>query len=75
MIDAHGAAVLKNSHVLLIVLTISVIAVYVIFALLQTPAPQNIMYDLVQANIQQSGVTNPVTAVLHVFRICGVFLR
>ena len=75
MIDAHGATVLKNSYVLLITLTISVLAGYVIFALLQTPAPQNIMYDLVQANIQKSGVSNPVTAVLLNFRAYDTFLE
>jgi multisubunit Na+/H+ antiporter MnhB subunit len=75
MIDAHSSAVLKKSYVLLIALIISVLMGGVVFALLQTPAPQNIMYDLVQANIQQSGVTNPVTAVLLNFRAYDTFLE
>jgi multisubunit Na+/H+ antiporter MnhB subunit len=68
MIDAHDNTSLKNRYVFIIIMAISMLAGCVIYALLQTPAPQNIMYDLVQANIQQSGVTNPVTAVLLNFR-------
>ena len=69
MIDAHSDKNLKFGHIVVIVSIISILTALIIYALLQTPLHENIIYDLILNEMPKSGVTNPVTAVLLNFRV------
>lgn len=68
MIEAHSHKPLKASLVIAVVSIVSLLTAITIYGLLSTPVTANLMYSLVASEMQNSGVTNPVTAVLLNFR-------
>jgi len=75
MIDPYSDRKLHPRLVFSIVTIICVITTLLLFALFQEDVHKNEMYDLVRAQINLTGVTNPVTAILLGFRAYDTLLE